>query len=467
MALKFKKASADEARAKRKEHVKDVAGGVAVVKGFRAPPSWNDDTRSARFIMSTENVDRYRDIVVQNGIDTTNFEANPQGLLFHNSRAWPIGNWSAVTKVLSGRPKRTEGVLNFLPEGTDEDADRAARHVKAGSIRTVSIGFIPDWNEVDFILDEDEDWTGGFRFNKCELIECSLVPIPAQPDALVKDAGGDMKLARDLIEDILDTYTKTPEGLLVPVDAYAEKHFELGGHRTSIIVDKSLLPNTKFVAPTDMKIAATSDDEAKAYVGAKVALDPAHSENKDVLEFWSKDTGEIIASWIVLEGEFKGAHALAVEFLTDHGVSGMIRGAKAERFLLVKDSDESSEDEDEPDDQDDSEVQDVDEGDLDEEKDVVKEVPSLKIKVSVGSDIDQTKKQVEELESVVDRVIGKIGKLFGKSKEQQPAPEKRDPVVDIQPEIKEPPTVAQIAAAKANAAALRERLISKGMIAAE
>lgn len=76
-------------------------------------------------------------------------------------------------------------------------------------------------------------------------------------------------------------------------------------------------------------------------------------------------------------------------------------------------------------------------------------------------------KQVEELESVVDRVIAKIGKLFGKSKEQQPAPEKRDPVVDIQPEIKEPPTEAQIAAAKANAAALRERLISKGMIAAE
>src|SRR3546814_8731244 len=77
--LKFKKASADEVHAKRKTQTKDVAGGTAMVKGFKAPPSWNKDTRSARFIMSSESVDRYRDIVIQSGMDTAAFEKNPQG----------------------------------------------------------------------------------------------------------------------------------------------------------------------------------------------------------------------------------------------------------------------------------------------------------------------------------------------------------------------------------------------------
>src|SRR3546814_14373277 len=104
--LKFKKASADEVHAKRKTQTKDVAGGTAMVKGFKAPPSWNKDTRSARFIMSSESVDRYRDIVIQSGMDTAAFEKNPQGLLFHNSRNWPTGLWSDVTNNLTRPPQR-------------------------------------------------------------------------------------------------------------------------------------------------------------------------------------------------------------------------------------------------------------------------------------------------------------------------------------------------------------------------
>ncbi|MER9768881.1 hypothetical protein NKJ09_22775 [Mesorhizobium sp. M0189] len=335
---KFRKASADEAQAKRKDHVRDSDRGLVMVKGFKSPPSWNKDTRSARFIMTSESVDRYRDIVVQAGLDIDRFLENPQGLLFHNSRSWPCGLWSDVTKVLSGRPKRTEGNLDFLPEGTDEDADRAARHVAAGSLRTVSIGFKPNWEDIDFILDDDDDWTGGFRYNSSELLECSLVPIPAQPDALVKDAGGDLTLARELIEEILDTYAKTPEGLLVPMDEYRAKHFDLGASRSTFIIDKSLAPAARtFVPAADMELKATTDAEAAAFVGAKVTVNPAHAENKNYpfSDCLDKATGEVIDSWIVPEGENKGVHALAVEFLTD-AWSGMFRGIKADRFLLAE-----------------------------------------------------------------------------------------------------------------------------------
>lgn len=346
---RFKKVSADEARATRANTVKDVGGKGVVFKGatFKAPSSWNAEKRSARFTMTSEAEDRYGDIVAQAGLDITRFLENPQGLLFHNSRSWPAGTWSDVVKNLTGRPKRTEGTFNFLPEGTDEDADRAARHVAVGSIRTVSIGFAPDWDQIELILDDEEEWVTGLKFNASELLECSLVPIPAQPDALAKDAGGDWKIAKEVIEEILDGWAKSPEGILVPKSVHektyrtiVQKISEDGispAGRSTFIVDKTLAPVARsFVAVADMELKASTDEEAVIFAGAPVMINPAHPENKDYpFDVLADATGEVIASWIVQEGENKGVHALVVEFLTD-AWSGLFRGIKAERFLLAK-----------------------------------------------------------------------------------------------------------------------------------
>lgn len=190
----------------------------AVVKAFSAPPSWTADTRSPRFVMSSDTEDRDRDIVRQEGLDLTEFQRNPQALLFHSSRAFPIGKWSDVSKSLAGSVKTTEGTLNFLPEGADPDADRAARHVAFGTLRTVSIGFIPKTIRA---RERDADsFYSGYEILEATLLECSLVPIPSQPDALVKMAADDFVLARQLIEEVLDTYATTPDGLIVPRAEY-------------------------------------------------------------------------------------------------------------------------------------------------------------------------------------------------------------------------------------------------------
>lgn len=421
---KFKRVSADEAQSKRKEFLKDTASGMAILKGFKAPPSWDKENRSARFIMTSEAADRYADIVVQAGLEIENFLKNPTALMFHNSRNWPIGNWSDVTKILSGRPKRTEGNLNFLPDGVDEDADRAARHVSAGSIRTVSIGFIPNWDEVDFILDDDEDWTGGFRFNKSELIECSLVPIPANPQALVKDASGDFKLARDMIEDILDTYAKTPEGLLIPMDEYRAKHMDLVGNRTSIVVDKNLMPAVRsFVPKDDRKLSAATKEEAVSFVGASVIFDPSDSRNKDGLAAeWANDIGEVIASYVVEDGEKKGVHALFVEFINERGLSGMMRGVEADRFLLVKEAEPDDNDDTMEDEEDDAgSANSTDTEAMDDEdagckpKSVVNGL-SVSVEVDTAAASNSVKELSAEIEEVgikAESLISKLKSLFG------------------------------------------------------
>ena len=479
MPVTFKKVSADEAQSKRAAQTKSVAGGLAVVKGLTSPRTWDDEKRSAKFIMTTEQVDRYGDIVGQAGMDITNFSANPQGLLFHNSRSWPVGQWSDITKVLSGRPKRTEGVLNFLPEGVDVDCDRAANHVKHGTIKTVSIGFIPDWDDVDAVLNEEEDWIG-YRFNKSELIECSLVPVPANPGALVKDARGDDVLARSLVEEVLDTWTRTPEGLLVPIKDYEQTHFEMGGNRHSIIVDKAFKPVQKDLS--NLKMQATTEEEAKALNGATVAVDPAHAENKewpfDVLAA-SKATGEVISSWIAPEhGEDKDVHVLAVEFLTDD-FTGMVRNFKAERFLLAKSaaaSEESDEDSNKDAAGDDdaeakaaaaaaAETTDKDVAPAavpaaTEAKDVTdnakKDVTSISVGVNVDEDgnLKAFVKEVEEAESSLDRLMLKIKNFFGGSKD--PVEKER-----VEPPLTDPSPAAspeEIAEAKALAAATIQRI---------
>lgn len=216
------KASLDEIMTKRQGNVIKTPRGDAIFKvATKAPRSFDAEARSARFVMTSETVDRYGDIVRQAGLQIDRFLENPQALMFHDSRNWPIGGWSNITKVLTGRPKRTEGDLDFMEEGADPDADRACTHVAAGTIRAVSIGFMPiDWESIN---DDGGHWTG-YDFIASELYECSLVPIPAQPDALAKAAGRDDKLLLCLLEEALDNYDRTPEGLILPKAEYEKAY---------------------------------------------------------------------------------------------------------------------------------------------------------------------------------------------------------------------------------------------------
>lgn len=224
--MKTKRISADEAIAKAKanEQTRETSAGITLVKAAKAPPSWDKNERSARFVMTSQAQDRYGDIVVTDGVDLSEFEQNPVGLLFHNSRTWPVGHWANMEKMLRGRPPRLEGDLIMLPAGGPvKEVDEAAWMIENGGIRACSIGFLPDWDEVESVLDDEGKWMG-MRFVRSTLLECSICAIPANPQALAKSFGEDHRLARELIEDILDNWARTPEGVMVPRKAYEEAY---------------------------------------------------------------------------------------------------------------------------------------------------------------------------------------------------------------------------------------------------
>jgi len=227
--------SIDEVLTKRKDITDD--NGI-MYKAHIAPRSWDENERSATFVMSAETEDSYRDIVVQSGIDTkSRFEANPVALFGHNSWATPIGSWSDVRRV-NGSPKRTEGKMTFTAEGVDDTADKVARHVAAGTLRAASIGFMP--KAAERILDEKGEWNYGYRYLEIELYECSLVTVPAVREALIRGAGSKIEdiISPEVVEEFLEHLKANPAlAKMIKADLYEQVYREATGNKTALAIE--------------------------------------------------------------------------------------------------------------------------------------------------------------------------------------------------------------------------------------
>ena len=125
------------------------------------------------FVLSDETPDRMDDVIMSDGWDLANFNRNPIALFGHQS-SFPIGKWKNVRVV----DKQLRGFLELAPEGTSDRIDEIRRLVAADILRAVSVGFRPKESKPR----AESDW--GLFFTKSELVETSLVSVPANPNAL-------------------------------------------------------------------------------------------------------------------------------------------------------------------------------------------------------------------------------------------------------------------------------------------
>src|SRR5829696_5705048 len=136
--------SADEAHSLRGDHLRPGPDGkdtILKVAAGTTPSSWDSAKRSARFVMTSQAKDRYGDIVVTAGLDTTQFDKNPVAFVNHKSGSWPIGMWKNIEKMLRGRPARMEGDLAVHEAGGPvPEIDQAAWMIEKGYMRASSIG---------------------------------------------------------------------------------------------------------------------------------------------------------------------------------------------------------------------------------------------------------------------------------------------------------------------------------------
>lgn len=127
------------------------------------------------FVLSDATVDRYGDIVEPEGWDLSWFKSNPIALFGHDNK-FPIGVWENV-RVEGGK---LIGKLKLAARGTSARIDELISLVEQNVLRAVSVGFIPRKSEP---IDPDKPYNGT-RFLEQELLETSLVPVPANPSAV-------------------------------------------------------------------------------------------------------------------------------------------------------------------------------------------------------------------------------------------------------------------------------------------
>lgn len=126
------------------------------------------------FVMSSDRQDLVGDIVEQDW-NLGDFRKNPIALFSHESSN-PIGVWKRVR--VEGN--KLIGKLELAAEGTSEFIDTLRRLIEQRILRAVSVGFYSGEREA---LDANDPW-GGLRLSKNRLLECSLVSVPANPDAI-------------------------------------------------------------------------------------------------------------------------------------------------------------------------------------------------------------------------------------------------------------------------------------------
>lgn len=240
-----------------------------------APASWNPETRSARFVMSAQVIDRDRDVVMVAGIDTKNFVDNPIALLNHRYDH-PIGTWPKLYKMTDA----LEGDVVISGDPAIPEAIKAGALVSSGIVRSCSIGFIP--RTVKRRLLENGEPTNIWEILECELVECSIVSIPANPMALAKSSAGgeELIMCRDLIAEVLDAYVKDPAtGLIVPKAEFEAAHKELTGNRTTVVIDTAIdAPIPKSFLDKIKAALLTPPPEVEAAVVAEVQAELAQAE---------------------------------------------------------------------------------------------------------------------------------------------------------------------------------------------
>jgi hypothetical protein len=155
-------------------------GGAVVERA-----SGDDGVRRATFIASDESVDRYGDIIRASGWKLDNYRKNSVLLYGHQTDSLPLG----LVPMIGVEGTKLIAQVEWVKAGTTAFADSAWAMLEQGALNAVSVSFLPLARPLP-IYDTDQHVTG-FEFIAQDLLELSVVTVPANPNALqiAKDFG--------------------------------------------------------------------------------------------------------------------------------------------------------------------------------------------------------------------------------------------------------------------------------------
>ena len=157
---------------------------------YSAPISKLLDTsvgaRQVLAVISDPSLDRTNDVMRPEGCILDNYRRNAVVLANHNVMA-PIG-----TAKPAVRNNRVEALIDFAPAGVSKIADEFCGLVKSGILSAFSVGFDPHEYEPNGL--------GGYTYKTWELLEVSVVAVPANSNAVTVVRSHGTKTGRVLSE---------------------------------------------------------------------------------------------------------------------------------------------------------------------------------------------------------------------------------------------------------------------------
>ncbi|MDD5366918.1 MAG: HK97 family phage prohead protease [Gallionellaceae bacterium] len=157
------------------------------------PNTDGTESRRLRFAISTGAVDRQHDVIDPTGWETNDYLKNPIVLWAHNYDDLPVAK--AISLGVEGNALIAEA--EFVPGDVYPFAETVYQMLKGGFLNATSVGFRP--KKTAFVEDRQ-----GYDIQQAELLEFSIVPVPANPEALIlaRSAGVD-------VQPLVDWATKT------------------------------------------------------------------------------------------------------------------------------------------------------------------------------------------------------------------------------------------------------------------
>jgi len=178
----------------------EVEAGAALRKAFVTECKAIDpETRSVDFVISTASVDRMGDTIAVDGWKLDTYRKNPVVLWAHDASMLPIGKATNI-RVEDGKLKAR---AQFMPREMSGMSNAVFEMIRGGFLSATSVGFAP----VKYAFSDAAERKFGIDFIEQELLEFSVVTIPANAEALIeaRSAGIDIEPVREWATKLLES----------------------------------------------------------------------------------------------------------------------------------------------------------------------------------------------------------------------------------------------------------------------
>lgn len=174
---------------------REIGEKVKLTLGFDASSTKDLGDGVLEAVITTSSVDRHRESIVTTGIDTKAYMDNPVVLYGHDYEGLPIGKTLKLTEMKNKIKARFQLAVDIFPF-----AKTVYDMITGGYINAVSIGgVVRQWSD-DYMTIEE-----------MEMVEFSVVPIPANPEALITSRSLEQATGKsiDVIREEFEDFSRT------------------------------------------------------------------------------------------------------------------------------------------------------------------------------------------------------------------------------------------------------------------